>query len=137
MANNRRNIRKRQFDASKSLKFFRNSNDLFNYLNGENQPLSERRSFEEVEKCENMEKIAAMFLKKKRNVPIPDITANLKENQCTTSDDTHKTNITKDLEKSKGPEAVNFYFKPRGLPSVNYVKYIPKMVSIKGNHDFK
>lgn len=69
---NRRNIRKRQFEANKSLRLFREYPSLFRYLNGEGANEDNLSGFEANEKYEN-NKIGEMFVKKKRNMIIPAI----------------------------------------------------------------
>lgn len=137
MANSRtRNIRKRQFDASKSLRLYRDYAALFQYLHGDQSGENELKSFEEIERIDNKDKIAEMFLKKKRNVPIPDINAGLKENASNASDDTMKTGLTKEKARQEERPPAEFYFKPMGNVTPNYIKYTPKVVPIRGNQHF-
>lgn len=58
---NRRNIRKRKFDANKYLKLYRDYPSLYQYLNGERANESDMNAFEVQEKYENKDKITEMF----------------------------------------------------------------------------
>jgi len=87
MANSRtRNIRKRQFDASKMLKLYKNYHEHYKFLNGDHSTESDFKTFEQVERIDTKDKIAEMFCKKKMNVPIPDINNYMKENISNKSD---------------------------------------------------
>ena len=137
---NRRNIRKRQFDASKSLRLFKDYASLYQYVNGDNATQDALQTFEEMEKYENKDKIAEMFCKKKKNVEIPEI--NFKEekekdkgNDSDKSGTTGTTQfIIKHKEEDKPP--VIFDFKPMGPPPTSYIKYKPKMHKMGAEQDY-
>jgi hypothetical protein len=93
---NRRNIRKRKFESNKYLKLFRDCRSLYYYINGENVTEDGLNAFEVQEKYENKDKIAEMFLKKKRDVIIPEINC---KKDTETSEKSMNTDITKEFWK--------------------------------------
>lgn len=124
---NRRNIRKRQFEANKSLRFYRDTATLYQYLNGEGANENDMNAFEMQEKYENRDKITEMLFRKKRDVIIPEI--NYKNDKGEASEKSANTDITKDLLRSKEEDRapIDFKFKPMGPPPLSYIKYKPKM----------
>lgn len=133
---NRRNIRKRQFEAGKSLRLYKDYKSLYKYIVGDNANESSISTFEANEKFDNINKIAEMFLKKKKNVIIPAINyRNEKEDKGHLSDKSSNTEISQILKKEyKGP--VKFSFAPYGKPKPCYIKYKPKMIGIHQEQDF-
>lgn len=136
---NRRNIRKRQFDASKSLRLYRDYSQLYQYLNGDSPTEDELRSFEEMENFENKDKIAEMFCKKKQNVVIPEINFSGDKEKNADSEKSAQTNITKELLKNKEEDRppIVFNVKPMGPPPPSYIKYKPKMTAINGQQNYE
>lgn len=124
---NRRNIRKRQFEANKSLRYYRDTVTLYQYLNGEGANENDLNAFEMQEKYENRDKITEMLFRKKRDVIIPEI--NFKNDKGEASEKSANTDITKDLLRSKEEDRapIEFKFKPMGPPPLSYIKYKPKM----------
>ena len=109
---NKRIIRKRQFDTTKPLRFFRTFDELFQYTSGENISDTNLTDFIEQEKYENRDKITSMFNKKKANVPIPDINNSEKKGKEGYSDKSATTELSL-INRTKDEEApVEFYFKP-------------------------
>lgn len=129
-------MRKRQFDATKYLKLYRDYSALYQYLNGESANENDINAFEMQEKYENKDKIAEMFCKKRRNILIPDI--DVKKDKESTSKKSENTDVTRDLLKSKEEDKppVDFYFKPMGKLPPNYIIYRPKVPFIGREQDF-
>lgn len=73
-----------------------------------------------------------MFLKRKRDVPIPDITPGMKENASNKSGESMKTGTT----KSDDRPPVEFFFTPMGPVKPNYLKYTPKVTPLVGEQNF-
>lgn len=134
----KRSIRKRQFDVKKSLKIFREYNEMYHYLNGENYTDTGLASFEANERYENKEKIVEMFEKKKKNVPIPEINRrNDLDEKANPSEKSAYTDVTKEIYKPKEEEGpVDFKYKPMGQVKESYVKYTPRMAPIGQKQDF-
>ena len=106
-------------------------------MNGDNSNEDDFSSFELSERIENKDKVAEMFMKKKMNVPIPDINVGVKENASNKSGESVKTNATKEKQKMEEEKApVDFYFKPMGAPPASYIKYTPKVVPIHGSQHY-
>jgi len=122
----RRNIRKRQFEANKALRLYRDYQSLYYYLNGENADEANLSTFEANEKYENNNKIAEMFLKKKKNVIIPAINYENKDEKGNNSERSANTEITQMYKKEeKGP--VKFEFKPI---SQIIMRLLPRVIMI-------
>jgi hypothetical protein len=133
----RRNIRKRQFEAAKSLRLFREYSTLYQYLNGENADENNLSTFEAQERYENKDKITEMFLKKKKNIIIPTINKKFEseEKKSIPSETSENTDITNLYKKEEKP-AVEFKFKQMGKVQDSYIKYKPRMVGIQQTQDF-
>jgi hypothetical protein len=135
---NRRNIRKRQFDASKSLRLYRDYAQLYQYLNGDNANEDELRSFEGIERFENKDKIAEMFCKKKQNVVIPEINISGDKDKNESSEKSAQTDVTKELLKNKEEDRppIVFNITPMGPAPLSYIKYKPRMTAINGQQNY-
>ena len=133
---NRRNIRKRQFEANKSLRLFRDLSSLYQFLNGDNTNKADFNAFEAQERYENNNKIREMFSKKRKNVIIPEINKKGDKNDKS-SEKSAMTDITKDILKSKEEEGpVEFKFEPMGGPPPSYIKYKPRMTPIEHEQNY-
>ena len=130
---NRRNIRKRNFEATKSLKLYRDYESLFKFTMGENANESNLSTFEASEKFDNNNKITEMLSKKKKNVIIPAI--NYKNGKDDGSERSENTDITQILKKEE-KEPVKFNFEPMGPPPSSFIKYKPKMVGVENEQDY-
>jgi hypothetical protein len=133
----KRSIRKRRlFDLKKSLKIYTDYNEIYHFLNGENYSEAGLNSFEANERYENKDKIAEMFEKKKKNVPIPVMNQKLdldeKVNPSEKSSSTDAT-IFKPREE-EGP--AEFKYKPMGPVNASYIKYTPRMTPIGNTQDY-
>lgn len=134
----KRSIRKRQFDVKKSLKIFRDYNEIYHYINGENYTDTGLASFEANERYENKDKIAEMFEKKKKNVPIPEINRrNDIDDKANPSEKSANTDVTKEIYRPvevEGP--VDFKYRPMGPVKQSYYKYTPQMTPIGEDQDY-
>ena len=134
----KRSIRKRLFDVKKSLKIYRDYGEIYQYLNGENYTEAGLASFEANERYENKDKIAEMFEKKKKNVPIPIINQKTDiDEKGNPSEKSSSTEASKEIFKPREEEGpADFKYVPMGPVKESYIKYAPRMTPIGNTQDY-
>lgn len=124
--NSRRNIRKRHFEGTKSLRLFRDCDTLLHYINGENVSVSELETFKAQESVDNIQKISDMFSKRLSNIPN---TRPKQMKDVVSSEKSANTDVTKDpLPKTKEQGPIKFEYQKLDSIPFSYIKYKPRLL---------